>query len=80
LSKQFPVASRQTRPIHTTLKIYTIWGQLVRVLADEEKSAGSYTVYWDGNDKNGQPVSSGIYFYKLSAGDFTEVKKMVLSK
>ncbi|MCJ7576992.1 MAG: T9SS type A sorting domain-containing protein, partial [candidate division Zixibacteria bacterium] len=68
------------RPIPTTLKIYNILGQLVKVLVDEEKVAGAYTTYWDGKDQNGQPVSSGIYFYKLEAGDFTEVKKMVLIK
>ena len=65
---------------HVTLEIYNILGQLVRVLVDEERASGSYTVYWDGSDKNGRPVSSGIYFYKLDAGDFTEVKKMVLLK
>jgi flagellar hook assembly protein FlgD len=53
-------------------------GQLVTISVHEEKTAGTYTVYWDGNDRNGQPVSSGIYFYKLHAGDFTEVEKMVL--
>lgn len=69
-----------TQPAKVSLKIYNILGQLVRVLVDEEKAAGTYTVYWDGNGKNGQPVSSGIYFYKLDAGDLTEVKKMVLTK
>jgi hypothetical protein len=69
-----------TQPAKVSLKIYNILGQLVRILVDEEKPAGTYTVYWDGKDKNGRPVSSGIYFYKLDAGDFTEVKKMVLIK
>lgn len=68
------------QPAKVSLKIYNILGQLVTILVDEEKPAGTYTVYWDGNDKNGDPVSSGIYFYKLDAGDFTEVKKMVLIK
>jgi hypothetical protein len=78
---QFRVESIEFRePSHTTLKIYNILGQLVKVLVDEEKVAGTYTAYWDGKDQNGQPVSSGIYFYKLDAGDFTEVKKMVLIK
>jgi hypothetical protein len=68
------------QPAKVSLKIYNILGQLVRVLVDEEKIAGTYTVYWDGNDQKGDPVSSGIYFYKLNAGDLTEVKKMVLLK
>jgi hypothetical protein len=78
---QFRVQSLELRGlIPTTLKIYNILGQMVRVLVDEEKVAGTYTAYWDGNDQNGQPVSSGIYFYKLDAGNFSEVKKMVLIK
>jgi hypothetical protein len=68
------------QPARVSLRIYNILGQLVRVLVDEEKGAGTYSIYWDGNDKNGQEVSSGIYFYKLDAGDFTKVKKMVLIK
>jgi hypothetical protein len=68
------------QPAKVSLKIYNILGQSVKVLIDEEKVAGAYTTYWDGNDQNGQPVSSGIYFYKLEAGDFTEVKKMALIK
>ena len=47
-------------------------------LADKERTDGIHTVCWDGNDKNGYPVCSDIYFYKLDAGDFAEVKKMVL--
>lgn len=72
--------SRFKIPVHTTLKIYNILGQLVRVLADEEKTPGAHRVYWDGKDKNGESLSSGIYFYKLDAGDMSEVKKMVLIK
>jgi hypothetical protein len=68
------------QPAKVSLKIYNILGQLVRVLLDEERAAGTYTYYWDGNDENGQPVSSGVYFYKLNEGDLTEVKKMVLLK
>jgi hypothetical protein len=62
----------------TTLRIYNILGQLVRTLVDEEKAEGSYTVFWDGLNDDGKMVSSGIYFYKLEVGEFSEVKKMVL--
>jgi hypothetical protein len=68
------------QPAMVSLKIYNILGRLVKVLVDEEKVAGTYTAYWDGKDQNGQPVSSGIYFYKLDTGNFTEVKKMALIK
>ncbi|MGB7061376.1 MAG: right-handed parallel beta-helix repeat-containing protein, partial [Candidatus Zixiibacteriota bacterium] len=76
-SIQFTVGSLQS-PSHITLKIYNILGQAVRTLVDEEKAEGSYTLYWDGRNQNGKEVSSGIYFYKLEAGNFTDVKKMVL--
>lgn len=66
------------RPIHTTLKIYNILGQLVRVLVDEEKRAGDYQVIWDGKDQDGKEVKSGIYFYVLKCEKYRESKKMLL--
>jgi hypothetical protein len=65
-------------PIHTTLKVYNILGELVRVLVDEGKEAGTYTVYWDGKDDKGEEVASGIYFYQLTVEDRTLTKKMLL--
>jgi hypothetical protein len=73
-SSQFIVHS----PIHTTLKIYNIKGQLVKTLVDEEKLPGDYNVIWDGKDNSGREVSSGIYFYQLKTKDYTDIKKMVL--
>ncbi|MCK4386182.1 MAG: T9SS type A sorting domain-containing protein, partial [candidate division Zixibacteria bacterium] len=78
-SIQFTVNSGQS-PIHTTLKIYNIRGQLVRTLVDEDKTSGGYIVLWNGRDEAGKSVSSGIYFYRLTAGSSSEVKKMVLLK
>ncbi len=65
-------------PIHTTLKIYNILGQLVRTLVDEEKAPGNYKVIWDGRDNSGKEVGSGIYFYQLKTEEYTATKKMVL--
>ncbi len=65
---------------HVTLKVYNILGQLVKTLVDEEKPPGGYQVIWDAKDQNGEEVSSGIYFYKLKAKDYTETKKMILLK
>ncbi len=67
-------------PLHTTLRIYNVRGQLVRTLLDEERTGGDYSVLWDGRDKSGDEVSSGIYFCRLSAGSSSQVKKMVLLK
>jgi hypothetical protein len=66
------------RPIRTTLKVYNILGQLVRTLVDEEKPSGNYQIIWDGKDQKGNEASSGIYFYRLEAGDYQETKKMSL--
>lgn len=65
-------------PIHSTLKIYNILGQLVRTLVDEETAPGKYEAIWDGKDDSGKKVSSGIYFYQLKTPDYTATKKMVL--
>ncbi len=64
----------------TTLKIYNILGEVVRTLVNEPKSPGVYYELWDGKDDQGDQVASGIYFYRLRAGEFSETKKMVLLK
>lgn len=59
----------------TTLKVYSMLGQEVATLINEEKSPGVYEVNFDAAN-----LSSGTYLYKLQAGDFTEIKKMVVIK
>ena len=64
-----------------TLQIYNVVGQVVRTLmAAEPQSVGRYQVRWDGMDDRGTPVSSGIYFYQISAGKFQDVRKLMLLK
>jgi hypothetical protein len=76
---QFRVGSLQSgAPIHTTLVIYNILGQKVRILVDEEKLPGDYQVIWDGKSDEGKDVSSGIYFYVLKTEGLTLTKKMTL--
>ena len=60
---------------HVRLEIYNILGQKVATLVDEYQQNGQKTINWEAKD-----LSSGIYFYKLSASDFTATKKMVLTK
>lgn len=62
------------------LSIYNMLGQEVKTLIDQPMDAGNYTVDWNGTDDEGQAVASGIYFYRLTAGDFTRSKKMALVK
>jgi hypothetical protein len=64
-----------------SLKIYNVAGQLVKTLVDGPRSAGRvYEARWSGLNDSGQPVASGVYFYKLVARGFTQTKKMVLLK
>jgi hypothetical protein len=63
-----------------TLNIYNLAGQKVVALIDRYQDAGMYSVRWDGRDSDGKMMSSGIYFYRLSAGDFIESRKMILMK
>lgn len=68
------------RVAHVRLDIYNIVGQKVRTLVDEEMEPGRYVADWDGKDEKGNSVSSGIYFYRMDAGDFSDIKKMLLVK
>jgi flagellar hook assembly protein FlgD len=47
---------------------------------DDYMSAGIHTITWDGTNEHGNVVSSGIYFYKVVAGDIVTTKKMILMK
>ena len=63
-----------------TLKIYNIAGQLIKTLVDEHQTAGHYAITWYGDTDTGGEVASGIYFYRIKAGDFVSTKKMVVLK
>jgi choice-of-anchor B domain-containing protein len=60
------------------LKVYNILGQEVRTLANEFQPAGEKSVVWNGRDDTGQMVSSGVYLYRLKAGNEVQTRKMVL--
>jgi hypothetical protein len=62
------------------LVIFDALGQTVRTLVDERRSAGRYTATWDGRNAGGLQVSSGVYFYRLAAGDFRQMRRMMLIK
>ena len=68
-----------------SISIYDTAGKLVRTLSLGFQSAGFYNsreraAYWDGRSETGESVSSGAYFYHLSAGDYTSIKRMVILK
>ncbi|MFQ6093312.1 MAG: FlgD immunoglobulin-like domain containing protein [bacterium] len=54
------------------------YNQELRTLVDETTEAGYHSVVWDGKDSFGNDVASGVYFYRLTAGDFTATRRMVL--
>jgi hypothetical protein len=64
-----------------TLEVYNMLGQVVRTLVNEHQTAGRYSVQWDAANDNGQSLSSGMYFYHVTAGqEFQGTKKMLLLK
>jgi hypothetical protein len=70
-SIQYSISSKQ----FVTLKVYDVLGNEITTLVNEEKSAGSYNVQFTMDN-----FSSGIYFYKLTAGEFVQTRKMILIK
>ncbi|MCG2714926.1 MAG: T9SS type A sorting domain-containing protein, partial [Candidatus Marinimicrobia bacterium] len=63
-----------------TIAVYDILGNRVRTLVNENKTAGYYTVQWNGLNDNGMSLSSGTYFYQIQAGQYNSTKKMLLIK
>jgi hypothetical protein len=63
-----------------SLTIYDVSGRHVRTLVDQLQPAGAYSVTWDGRDDGGRLSPTGVYFYKLTAGKFTQTRRMVLLK
>jgi sugar lactone lactonase YvrE len=61
-----------------TLEIYNVLGQRVRTLVNDFQQQGRYSVVWNSRNDGGQELSSGVYFYKLSAGDAIDIRKMTL--
>lgn len=75
-SIRYVIPSRQ----EVRLAVYDAAGRLVRDLVDRSQEPGAYEVVWDGTDRSGNRVGTGIYFYRLQAGKFVQSRKMVLLK
>lgn len=67
-------------PSNVKIKIFDVLGNEIRTLIDEERSSGKHSIYWNATDNFGKRVSSGVYFYTITADKFVETKKMVLMK
>lgn len=68
------------KDVYVNLAIYNVLGQKVKVLVNEFQTAGFKSVEWDGTDSRGNVTATGIYFFKLVAGDYTQTRKMVMLK
>lgn len=88
LSQNYPNPFNANTEIHyqipedgpVALKVFNILGQQVRTLVDSEQKAGRYAISWDGLDQYGRVVASGIYFCRLTSGEYRQVRKMLLIK
>ncbi|MFI5238144.1 MAG: FlgD immunoglobulin-like domain containing protein, partial [Ignavibacteriales bacterium] len=61
-----------------TLEIFNALGEKVRTLVNETQTSGKYEITWDGKNSSGNQLSSGIYLYRLNAGNNVKVMKMIL--
>jgi hypothetical protein len=69
-----------SKSTHIELTIFNILGQKVKTLVNSRQPAGTYQIQWDGSDNSGRNVASGIYLYRLKAGEFVQIRKMILMK
>ncbi len=73
-----PNTGENVRSYHVDIAIYNILGQRVTTLVSGQQPAGLHTIKWDADDDLGQKVPSGVYFYKIVAGDFQRSRKLLL--
>jgi len=63
---------------HVVVKIFNTLGEEIRTVVDGQYEAGYHSIHWDGKNKNGNPVSSGVYLYQLQADTFSQIRKMII--
>ena len=66
--------------MRVSVAIYDVKGALVRTFVDETMTAGDHSARWDGMDRAGRTAASGIYFVRMVAGSYNEVRKIVMLK
>jgi hypothetical protein len=94
LPREFALSQNYPNPFNPTTKItfvlpammkaelvvYDLLGRKVKTLVNDALHAGPHSATWDGTNDRGNAVSSGVYFYRLVAGDFVKVQKMTLTR
>jgi flagellar hook assembly protein FlgD len=63
---------------HVMLQVFNLIGQVVFTLVDQRQEAGYYEIEWNAADRKGRSVPSGIYFMRMQAGRFTQVRKLTV--
>lgn len=80
-NSQTVIAFDLLEPTAINLNVYNANGSLIKSLVDDEfRDAGRYHESWDGTNLKGNSVSSGVYFYRLEAWNFSKSKSMILAK
>ncbi|HPN35795.1 MAG TPA: T9SS type A sorting domain-containing protein, partial [bacterium] len=74
------IAYNLAKPAEVKLMVYNLLGNRVATLVNSRQTAGSYKVTWNAMDDWGRPVSAGIYFYRIEAGENVKMLKMMLIK
>jgi hypothetical protein len=68
----------EARPVR--LEVFDELGRTIRTLVSDQRPAGSHVTVWDGRNDQGVAVGSGVYFYRLTAGEFTQLRSLLLLK
>jgi hypothetical protein len=80
LTYEIPPAKGDDVSVPVQLRIYDVKGQIVKTLVDDMVKPGRYSIVWNGKNERGISLPSGIYYYRLEAGSFSETKKMIILK
>ena len=73
---KFSLAENQ----HISIEIFNVKGQKVKTLLNENMDKGQHQIVWNGRDENGRQAGSGMFFYRMKSGKYTNTKKMILMK
>jgi hypothetical protein len=74
------IPGNEGEKVPVLLEVFDMRGRRIRTLAEGTRLPGSYMVSWDGRDEKGESAGSGIYLYRVRAGEFTATRKMVMLK
>ena len=68
------------RKAYVNITIYDMIGNVIKNLVNENQNYGYKSVQWNATNNQGEPVSAGVYFYRIQAGDYVDTKKMIFLK